>query len=260
MTNAFALTSLRLKLLLRQKIGWLSALVGVLILFIALIMGNVSYVNPAKLFWDFALGVSFVAQNVLGVYLAVSLFEQEKTKKTLHLMLASGVSRFDWLVGNFLGLFLGLVLIDLFWFVFTWMMGAVSYEWSPGVLAIQLKMTQWGALAIVLSMSFLFSHLLRGLIALLLGYSVWLYLNATSSVERVFLDQTRAYLTDSTWALKIVEFTKFLPRLEWYDWKVFVGYAEGPGWEKLFLLLLMALAWTFFFLVATHEKFKRSDL
>jgi len=251
---------LRFKLLLRQKIGWVSLLAGLVMILIGFSTANVSFVSPFKIFWDFALGLSFVLVHVLGIYLGGQLFSEEKDRRTLHLILVSGVSRGHWLVANVLGICLGLLAIDMVWFGATTIVSTLAFSWWDLVMMIQVKILQAFSLLIVLSFTVLFSLLLRPLLALFLSASLSLFLYSVTSIERIFADKTSAHLLDSSWALGVLKIAKFLPPLEWFDLKIFVGYENSVAWSTVALTSCLGLAWSVILLGLASWRFSKLDL
>ncbi|MEO5667281.1 MAG: ABC transporter permease subunit [Bdellovibrionota bacterium] len=254
------LVFLRLRLLLRQKIGWLSLLAGLFFILVGYTTATISFVSPAKIFWDFALGLSFVLVHLLGLYLAAQLFHDEKERRTLHLVLVSGVSRSRWLVANILGIFLGLMVIEAAWFGMTEIMGVGLLESWGGWIVVQAKLLQAMSLLIVLSYTALFSLMLRPLLALILSLSLTVFLYSMSSIERVFSDELSGAFVNSTWALSVIKIAKFLPPLEWFDLKMFVGYHDQIAWSTVGLTMLLGLAWSALLLGLASWRFSRLDL
>jgi ABC-type transport system involved in multi-copper enzyme maturation permease subunit len=256
----FDLVVLRFKLLLRQKIGWLSLLAGLGLVLLGFATANISYVSPGKIFWDFTLGFSFVVVHLLGIYLACQLFHDEKDRRTLHLVLVSGVSRSSWIVSNVLGIWLGLLAIDLVWFATSWGISFLSFSWAGEAILLQTKILQAFSLLIVISFSALFSLFLKPLLALFLSFSMTFFLYSVSAVKRVFSDTQSGHLVDASWALQVLKVTKVLPPLEWFDLKVFVGYESSIAWSTVALTALLGLAWSTILLVLSGWRFSKLDL
>jgi ABC-type transport system involved in multi-copper enzyme maturation permease subunit len=255
-----ALVLLRFRLLLRQKIGWVSLLVGLALILIGYSTASVSFVSPQKIFWDFALGLSFVLVHVLALYLGAQLFNDEKERRTLHLVLVGGVSRPQWLVGNILGIWLGLVAIDSIWFVTTWLVSLASFSWAGAWILIQVKILQALSVLVVLAFTSLFSLLLRPLLALFLSGALFLFLYSVSSVERVFSDPQTGMLNEARWALSVLKVSRFLPPLEWFDLKMFVGYESQIAWSTFGYTVALGCAWTAILLGLASWRFQKLDL
>src|SRR5690349_239350 len=94
----------RLRLLLKQKLGWAVLVAALLYVPFSLFLAFSSYVRPDKIYWDLTTGFSFVAAVLLGSYLGSHLFADEQQRKTLSFVLTLKSSRAEWLNGNFFGL------------------------------------------------------------------------------------------------------------------------------------------------------------
>ncbi|NCN40171.1 ABC transporter permease subunit [bacterium] len=254
------LALLRLHLLLRQKLAWITLLVGAVLIFLCLIVANVSFVSPAKIFWDFALGISFLAQHFMAIFLAATLLGDEQQKRTLHLLLVNGASRGQWLLGNLVGVFVALCLADLFWFLISGLTSFLFYGTSLSSLLIQVKLLQAASVLVVLAFSQFFSVVLKPMLATVLSIVLTIFLYSISSVKRVFADETAGHLIGANWSLKVLNLSKVLPPLEWYDWKIFVGYTEVKSWSILVGLLLFALLWTTLISGFSIIAFRKKDL
>lgn len=259
-TAFWALFFLRVRLLLRQKIGWLALAAGLALIVVSLITAEVSYLAPEKIFLDFALGFSFVAQHFLAILLASQLFSEEQRSRTLHLVLSNGASRDHWLWANLLGFWVVLCTIDLLWFSATWLCHSLFFVGDWPMLAVQIKLLQWASVGIVLAFTQFLSLLLRPLLAMATSVSLVLFLYSSSAIQAVFADSTSGRFISSTWALWVVQAAEFLPQLEWLDWKIYLGSNEERSWAVLGGLLCMAVLWALFFSVASSLCLKRKDL
>jgi ABC-type transport system involved in multi-copper enzyme maturation permease subunit len=260
MKKIFSLIKLRFSLLIRQKFGWVSFLVGIFLILIGFSTANVSYISPAKIFFDFALGLSFVFLHLLAIYLAAQVFYDEKDRRTLHLILVGGVTRAQWIVGNVLGLWLGLVLIDFLWLLITLgMAGLFLGHWGHEIL-LQVKITQAASLLVVSSLTLLLALILRPILAIAASVSLTLFLYSQSAVERIFSDPTSGHLIDSGWALSVLKVAKIFPPLEWFDLKNFVGYETAVSWALTGGLLSLGIFWAALLLGLSVWRFNKMDL
>ncbi len=260
MTSVFHIAILRWRLLLRQKLAWITLGVGAILIFLCFVVANVSFVSPAKIFWDFALALSFVAQHTLAILLAATLFHEESQKRTLHLLLVNGVSRGGWLIGNLIGLFAALCLADIFWFLISAITSKMFFGLWFHELFIQIKFLQAASVLIVLAISQLFSILLKPMLATVSAIVMTMFLYSISAVKRVFLDETAGHLIDANWSLEVIKLAKLLPPLEWYDWKIYVGYDHNRSWALVAGLLLFSVLWATLFCAISKYAFAKKDL
>ena len=146
----------RTRLLLRQKLGWLSLLIGVGVIMLSQVMAQASFINPLKIFWDFALGANFLIQVVLAIYLSSQLLKDESTNRSLHLLLSSGLSRLSWFLGNGLGIFITLCFMNFSWLVFSFLSSRLFFEsWGNPMIQLQCQWLVMMEILIVIFLTFL---------------------------------------------------------------------------------------------------------
>jgi ABC-2 type transport system permease protein len=255
-----ALAWLRLKLLLRQKLGWISILVGVGLVVISLLVANVSFVNAMKIFWDFSLSVIFVLQLTLALYLGSQLYSDEKNRRTLHLLLTSGLSRSQWIVGNVLGIFLALLAMQALWYG---VVLATSYlVFSDAYVFISLQAMALQSVEVFLLIFFaLFSSLfLRPVLSLISVVIVTFFLHSLTSLQNIFTDPQVGRFVDDRGSSFVLIAARFLPPLEWLDLKPLVGYQESLSWLTFSGIAASGILWASLFGVLAWLRFERMDL
>jgi ABC-type transport system involved in multi-copper enzyme maturation permease subunit len=259
-TNILSVGQVRFMLLLRQKLGWMSFLVGVGLVVLSLITAQVSFVNPAKIFWDFGHSVLFVLSSVLSIYLGSQIFIDEKNRRTLHLVLCGGVSRLAWFVGNVLGIWMALLTMLLFWFFLLSLSSLLVFGTYPWVISIQAVALMSLESLIVLQIGFLLSLFVRPMLALVSTSVLVLFLHSLTSLQMIFSDkQVGAYVTAKGVDV-FLWFARLMPPLEWFDIKMFIGFEDYFSWSRYLLLVSSALIWVFILTVLNHLRFRKLDL
>jgi ABC-type transport system involved in multi-copper enzyme maturation permease subunit len=251
---------LRMRLMLRQKLGWMSVLVGCLLVLISLIVSRVSFVNPLKIFWDFALAASFVIQVALSLYLGTQLYPDERNRRTLHIILSSGVSRLVWLLGNGLGIWISLVAMNVLWFALSVGAAYLGFESGSFMMAFQSQLLQSVEVLILVFMAIFFSFYVRPLLALLGCFFITALLHSLSALQRVFTDPQVGRYVDEGGASWILWAARLLPPLEWLDLKPFVGYQASHDWSFVAQMILLGLLWTALISTASWLRFDSMDL
>jgi len=255
-----SLARLRFFLILRQRLGWASLLVGIFLVFVGFLTADVSYVSPSRIFWDFALGFSFVLQMGLALYLGSQLFADEKQRRTLHLLLSSGLSRSSWILGNALGLWLALIAIDLVWFGFSVGVAFLNFGVHDITLQLQVKILQALEILIVIPLALFCSLWVRPLLALVLSLAICLLVHSVDSLQRIFTDPQSGRFMQEHFVSIVIWASKLLPPLDWFNVKDYVGYESQVAWSLVGLLLLVSLVWAFVLSVASWLRFERMDL
>lgn len=254
------LVLLRLRIMLRQKFAWMSFGVGFLLILLGYSMASVSFISPHKLYYNFALGVSFVCLHLIAIYQATQLFHDEKDRRTLQLLLVSGVSRVQWIVGNIIGLWCAYVLMDLLWLLLTLLVGGLALGDWGSVIVWQVKILQSFSVLIVLSFTFFFTLTLRPVLALASSTALTIFLYSVSSIESLFKDTQSGHLMQSDWALEVLKIAKVLPPLEWFDLKNFVGYENSVSWLLVLGVSTLGISWAGLFCLLAIARFRKLDL
>ncbi len=254
------LARIRFWLMIRQKLGWMSLLVGVGLVILSVITAKVSFVKPEKIFWDFSMGAVFVLQVGLAIFLGSQLFPDEKNRRTLHLLLSAGVSRAQWVVGNIAGLWFALTSILCFWYVTLAVTSLVTFEQFPWTMTFQATFLLSLEVLVLLALGFLISFIVRPLLALTATAFLTLLLHSLSQLQRVFTDpQVGAYIEEGI-AKYILFMARFLPPLEWFDLKVFIGFDPSIAWATVLSLGGLAFGWALLLGAFSIFRFERMDL
>jgi ABC-type transport system involved in multi-copper enzyme maturation permease subunit len=256
----FNVAFIRFILLIRQRLGWMSFLVGVGLVFLSLITAQVSFVNPAKIFWDFGHSVLFVLQSLLSIYLGSQIFTDEKNRRTLHLVLSCGVSRLGWFTGNLLGIWLAILAMLSFWFILLALTSTLVFGSYPWLISFQATILMWVESAVVLVLGFFISLFVRPLIALLATGILVLFLHSLTSLHLIFSDKQVGAYIETDGAGFVLFLARFLPPLEWLDIKMFIGFEDQIAWGQFCFLLLSGFIWTFILAIVSQLKFRRMDL
>ncbi len=256
-----AVMFLRFKLLLRQKIGWVSLALTVAVALISFIFANTSFVRPEKIFLDFSLGAQFVLQNSLAIYLGTQLFSDEKNRKTLHLFLSSSVSRGSWLVGNAAGIFLLILLMASVSGVLTLLLFKLGYskpiEWMP-VQSILLGVVES---FVLIAVSLLLSLFMRPLIALVGTFSLFVFLHFIPDLQKI-LNNPLVEINDFSKSIFSLFFwgSRSLPPLHYFDLKPLVGYEPMLSWISFLSLFALGLLWGVCLLILAKHRIEKLDL
>lgn len=262
MNEVLKLARWRVRLFLKQKMVLAAAVFGLVGFVLSFFVASSSYLYPIKIYWDFALGLSFALSVLLAVVMSTQFVSEERQRRTCHLILASGISRRSWLLGNSLGVIFALLILVGVWSILSlfvsYLLPADPGFQVAGVLKAQMALSF--ELVVVVSMGVFLSIFLRPLLALILCLSLVFFLHSQISLLNVLLDpQTGAF--NNPLLLPFVQFLlPFLPPLEWYDLRIHVGYPVDFSWGRLGLLGIMSLAWSAFFLEMGLLKFQKIDL
>ena len=260
LSRLFQIAKIRVVLLLKQRLGWVSLVLGLGIVVFSAVLAGVSYVNPAKIFWDFSLAASFLLQGGLALFVGTQLFHDEKQRRTLHLLLSHGLSRREWLLGNALGVWISLVTMDVIWFLGTCAVGWLSFGTHGDLLILQCKLLQQVEVLVLLSFSMLFSLWMRPLVALFGALALTAFSHSADSIRRIFSDQISGRFVSQAGVRLVLWVEKFMPPLDWFNLRDLVGYESAISNTSLGLIVLVGLMWSAFFFALSLLSFEKFDL
>ena len=249
----------RFRLLLRQKLGW-GVLGGASLFFpFALFLAMSSYVRPDKIYWDLSSGFCFLVATLLVSYLGTHLFHEEQNKKTLSFVLTQGTSRNKWILGNIIGIGI-LCAFAIFCWTLVTVLGAYSVtSGAPPFVLFQSQYFLFLEMMILLSTAFLFSLFLRPLLSWFLLLSLIALLHSRSYLEILVVESGFSGLSKGLY--DAILFTmNFLPPLEWWDIRMFVGFEESISFTQTGSMTLLSLAWIFICLFLARLKMEVMDL
>ncbi len=258
--DVFEILRIRVMLLLRQKLGWMSIIVGLLLVVLSLIVAQVSFINPLKIFWDFALGASFTLQILLGLFLSTQVFNDEKYRRTLHLVLSGGVHRAAWLLGMGLGIWVVLVIMNGAWFLVSGVMAGLHFNSWDWMMPLQSTIALSLETLVLVFLGLFISMWVKPVLSLTLAALLTVLLHSLTSLQRVFTDPQVGRFIDDGGSAWVLWAARLLPPLEWFDLKVMVGYQSSVEWSLLLQLAVLSILWSAVLAAAAWLRFDRMDL
>ncbi len=156
MKNIFIITKNTFKEAIRDKI--LYSILGFALLFIisTIFLGTISLGEDIKIIKDFGLAGIYLFSIIIAIFIGTSLVYKEIEKRTLFITLSKPVSRGQFIVGKFLGLFFSMIVVILlmtavYLTVVAMKGGGFDYR---SLVAIALSLVE---IAIFIALSILFS-------------------------------------------------------------------------------------------------------
>lgn len=257
MNTVFALASIVIKELYRRKDFYV---LFVLSAVLTLGVGSINFFNESKIvayIKDLNLLLIWVAALVIAIATTARQIPAERESRTIFPLLAKPISRWDLILGKFVGCWAacGLALI-VFYVFFIILTGAREHHW-PLALYFQALWLQWCMLGVVVAL-------------VLLGSVVFSAPSANATICFVVVlgilllgrHLGKAALQQPEPMKSIVYTLYFLiPHLEWYDARDLLVYNQPLiGWGNVTLATLYALVYAGFLLVGTWLVFRRKPL
>jgi len=257
MNTTFALAGVVIKELYRRKDFYVLFVLSALL---TLVSGAASFFHDRNIIGyikDICLLLIWISALIIAVVTTARQIPAEREARTIFPLLAKPVSRWQLIVGKFLGCWLatGLALL-VFYVFFAVLVGTRDGHWPLGIY-LEAAWMQWLMLAIVIAMVLLGSiHFAAPSSTTTICVSVVVgILILGGHLRQLALLQPEPVQT----LLSAVYF--LMPHLEWYDLRDFVVYESGiVGGGPLLLASLYAAVWVAIFLILAWLGFRRKSL
>jgi len=240
--------------ILRERILVLFVAFGLLMICLSLAVGQLSFVESARITMNFGLSGLQIALNLITLFVGGSLIWQELEKRTVLTVLTHSVTRTEFILGKYFGMALVLLILasalSLVLFAVGWL---THFEFLH-----QLPKVIWGfyiEALVVLAMLFLFSSFARPM------------LTVTATMGLVFIGHWQsdlAFFSEKSESASFQALAKFIswvvPNLERYNWKSEMIYDEYANLQNVLMASANAFFWICILLTFSTLLFRRRDL
>jgi ABC-type transport system involved in multi-copper enzyme maturation permease subunit len=257
MNKIIALAGVVIKELYRRKDFYV---LFVLTALLTVAAGAVNFFHDEKIVRyvkDICLLLIWVSALVIAIVTTARQIPAEREARTIFPLLAKPVSRWQVIVGKFLGCWLATgVALVVFYFFFAIITGSHEHIWPVG-LYLQAAWLQWSMLAIVIALVLLGSIYFAApsstsTISFIVVVGI---LGIGSHLKAIALQQPEPM----QFLLTVIYFV--IPHLEWFDLRDFVVYDQTlVSWTALVLATGYAAVWTGIFLLLAWLGFSRKPL
>src|SRR5688572_46674 len=103
MNKTWVLAKTSFRELVRERVFWLVAGLAIFLLCLSLLLGELSFDERERLLWDFGLAAAEIGALAMALFSGSYLIPREVERQTCLLILAKPVSRFQFLLGKWLG-------------------------------------------------------------------------------------------------------------------------------------------------------------
>jgi len=245
MKNILAITTYTLKEILRDKILYGIIGFGVIFLILIFLLSSLSLGNDIKLVKDLGLGLIYLFALVLAIYFGSLVFNREFDNGTYKEISLKPVPLLHFVVGKFLGVFLGLV-INLLFFNLLYFLVVLSKKGGADLLSLFQTLLLIFEMAVVLSLALLFSTRFNQLVSIIL--------TACMVIIGHMLPALREF-GDLPKVLNVASLV--LPNFEKFNLRDSIIFGDVPSSTTLFIPMIYALFYTVILLWMTHVSLKK---
>lgn len=212
--------------ILRDKILYNILLIALLLLFLAFLGSQLSFMGSGRIVLDFGVTAISLSSALLGAFLGSSALNREFERRTIHLALSRPISRAQFVMGKFLGV---VMVLTLNWLLLGAVFLLLSFAFELGAeigLVDRLRGTLTPALFLLLiqgwlvaAISIAFSTYSSTIVSFLLAIGVFLIGNSVSALKAV------AAHWEGVWFHRLLPVvTRVVPNFEYLNLKEWVTY------------------------------------
>jgi ABC-type transport system involved in multi-copper enzyme maturation permease subunit len=257
MNTIWALAGIVIKELYRRKDFYVLFILTALI---TVATGMVNFFNDPKIVRyvkDICLLLIWVSALLIAIVTTARQIPAERESRTIFPLLAKPVTRWQVILGKFLGCWLATgISLFVFYLFFAIIAGSREQHW-PWLAYLQAIWLQWAMLAVVVALS-----LLGSIIAAAPSSTTTICFITVAGILLVGSHLNMVALHHSQ-PLQAIVYTIYylIPHLEWFDIRDRVTYNTGlVGGLDCLLATLYAAAYTGLFLLLTWLGFRRKSL
>lgn len=255
MAKVWTLARTTLREMLREKMFLVVVLLAVALLALSFLLGALSLAEQRKILADFGFLAIQVAVLGISLFSGSYMLAKEIEKQTCLLILSRPVSRDQFILGKMLGvLMLNTLLLSTLALVLWFLLGLWSEPnlwWSFAEICLSL----WFEGAVILSVAMCFSLLVRPVLALGVGFMVFLLGHwlgdltyfAEKSKEEVFI--------------QVVKFSHWItPNLYRMNWKSAYYLENGIPAQNVLWMVVHMSGWILLLILTSNFFFRRKDI
>lgn len=238
--------------LVRARFFVVGIVFAILLVALSYLLSTLSFDEENRIVFNLGLmGVEFVTVG-LGLFAGATLVSREIELRTCQIILTRPLSRFQFLVGKWCGLFLFISAI-LFGLAIVILLLGGEPLLKPSFFII---ISQVGLKSlVVMSAVFLSSLFLRPVLAALIGITVYI---AGHSIDDIQFFIKRGISGEIPMVVKMMEIV--IPRFDVFNWKSYYFLEKGISSEQSFLMTVHFTSWIIFLVVISLIAWRKKDI
>ena len=239
---------------IRDRIFYAILVVSILFSIVSFLLGQLTYIQQSRIALDLGLAFLELSTIILAIFLGSTIIFREIEKQTVFTLLIRPITRGQFLIGKFLGLFAiivsALVFLSLVFLVILYQMTNLSFDWSFLAVIYGFSLEA----AVLISITMVLGVIVRPLLTVPLTIGALLIGKWTSTLY-YFLEKSEMFKLLN----KVVPY--IIPSFERWDWKsealqeVIVLNIDTVIYASIY-----ALSWIFVLQVITYFIFRKKDL
>jgi ABC-type transport system involved in multi-copper enzyme maturation permease subunit len=252
MRKVFVIAMTTLRELFREKIFYIIFFAGVVVIALSLLFGAMSFDERTKMLIDFGYAAAQLSLLCLSVFLGSSLLSKEIEKQTCLLVLSRPVSREQFLLGKFMGVFFLLLITGIFMnAIILTLLADASYFVHSWLVTLSLILEN----SVILGFVFFLSTFVRPVIAMLGGFS--LFFLGHWLPDMIFFakkSQNPSMLSLAETLLWII------PQFFQFNWKTYFFFQSQFNFSEVLLMVGHCVSWMTIALLLSLLLIRKKDI
>ncbi len=238
----------------RDRVFYSLLTFAVIMLAFSLVLSNLTIGDEIKIIKDFGLGAISLFGVLIAIFVGISLVYKEMEKRTIYVILANPIARYQFILGKYAGLSLTLIvevlvmsaaLLSLCYFK----QQQIPWELFKAIVPI------WFELQLILAIALFFSTFVSPFLSGMLTLTVFVIGHLTLDFKQLVLNMDNPALKKTA---DILYYT--FPNLEALNYKTQVVHGLKIPWNEFYLSLAYATMYTVLILSMTLFIFNRRDI
>ena len=239
--------------IIRDRVLYGIIVFALLLIGLSLALGQLSFAEQARISADFGFSGIQLSASILAIFVGSSLVSKEIEKQTILTLLARPITRAQFLLGKFLGLFLVIATVMLglgsvLALVLVQLDLPIHASFALAILGVGLEATT------LLALTLFFGSFCRPVMTVTFSAALFLIGHWVGSLE-FFIKKSQSE------SFKLIggAVARAVPDLEAFNWRSAPIYDSVVPASEALHACAYALAWTTFLIVAAVAVFRKRD-
>ena len=238
----------------RDRIFYAILVVSILFSIVSFLLGQLTYIQQSRIALDLGLAFLELGAIILAIFLGSTIIFREIEKQTVFTLLIRPITRGQFLIGKFLGLFSiivsALIFLSLVLLAILYQMTSLTFDWSFLAVVYGFSLEA----AVLISITMVLGVIVRPVLTVPLTIGALLIGKWTSTLY-YFLDKSEVFKLFNMFLPYII------PSFEKWDWKSeALQEVMVLNIDTIIYASIYAFSWVFVLQAVTYFIFRKKDL
>jgi ABC-type transport system involved in multi-copper enzyme maturation permease subunit len=239
---------------IRDRVFYSLLAFALLMLSFSLVVSNLTLGDEIKIIKDFGLAAISIFGVLIAIFVGISLVYKEMEKRTIYVILANPISRYQFVLGKYFGLSLTLLVEVVVMSIGLFLICYLKQQEVPWVL-LKAIVPIWLELQLILAVALLFSTFVSPFLSGLFTLGIFIIGHLTQDFQQLVVAMDNPMMKKTA---NVLYYT--FPNLENLNFKARVIHGLALPWAELLMSLAYAASYTVFLLLLALFIFDRRDI